>query len=138
MQSVVESNSVVFNCSVNGLTSPVFTWYSNIDGALVMLTASSNIVIQQTTQGDMSYSTLTLVSAARTDAGQYVCSVTSQTTNGTTTASLTVYCEYMCINDCHFILMVYLFSPLSCSYHLPTASGCGGCTAKHCYIHLFS
>ena len=94
MQSVVESNSVVFNCSVNGLTSPVFTWYSNIDGALVMLTASSNIVIQQTTQGDMSYSTLTLVSAARSDAGQYVCSVTSQTTNGTTTASLTVYCEY--------------------------------------------
>lgn len=93
--SVVESNSVVFNCSETELTSPIFTWYLNNGGTPVVLSASSNIVIEQVTQGDLSYSTLAIVSAARNDAGQYICRVASQLTNETVTASLTVYCEYI-------------------------------------------
>ena len=37
----------------------------------MVLSASSNIVIEQVTLGDLSYSTLTLMSAARNDARQY-------------------------------------------------------------------
>ena len=99
--STNEFSSAVFICTATEFTQPTISWYSNNGGSLVMLTASSSVNIQQSTSGDQYISTLTLVSAARTDAGQYVCSVTSQLANATATASLTVYCEYMCINDCH-------------------------------------
>ena len=104
--STNEFSSAVFICTATEFTQPTISWYSNIGGSQVMLTASSSVNIQQSTSGDQYISTLTLVSAARTDAGQYVCSVTSQLANATATASLTVYCEYIhcvCVSECHCI-----------------------------------
>ena len=99
LSSTTEFSSAVFICTATEFTQPTISWYSNIGGSLVMLTASSSFNIQQSTSGDQYISILTLVSAARTDAGQYVCSVTSQLANATTTASLTVYCQYICIHS---------------------------------------
>ena len=66
--------------------------------------SSSNIVIQQVTEGEKLTNTLTLLRAARSDAGEYICSVTSQLTNATANATLTVFCEL-------FVLMLsYLFT----------------------------
>ena len=99
LSSTTEFSSAVFICTATEFTQPTISWHSNIGGSLVMLTASSGVNIQQSMSGDQYISTLTLVSAARTDAGQYVCSVTSQLANATTTASLTVYCQYICIHS---------------------------------------
>ena len=93
--STTEFSSAVFICTATDFTQPTISWYLNNGGSLVMLTASSSVNIQQSTSGDQYISTLTLVSVAQSDARQYICSVTSQLANATTTASLTVYCEYI-------------------------------------------
>ena len=99
LSSTTEFLSAVFICTATEFTQPTISWHSNIGGSLVMLTASSSVNIQQSMSGDQYISTLTLVSAARSDAGQYICSVTSQLANATTTASLSVYCQYIYIHS---------------------------------------
>lgn len=91
--STTEFSSTVFICTATDYTLPMILWHSNIGGSLMMLTPSSNINIHQSTSDRQYISTLTLASAARSDSGQYLCSVTSQLKNDTATANLTVYCE---------------------------------------------
>ena len=103
---VTEFSSVSFNCTSSGLTLPTISWYSNTNGAQMKLSASSsNIMIQQVSVGDQLTSTLTLLSAARSDAGQYICSVTSQLGNATTAATLTVLCKWLLCSMQSYVIL---------------------------------
>ena len=89
-----EASLVVFVCTVTGLTSPVFSWYYSSGGNQQLLSNSdNNIIIQQQTNFN---STLALVSASRSDAGQYICNVTSLQANTAAVAILTVHCKPVC------------------------------------------
>ena len=87
----VENGSVTFTCIGNKLTSPVFSWYFSSGGIQQLLSNSdSNINIQQLTTLT---SSLSILSASRSDAGQYICRVTNSLVNTTAVGTLTVYCK---------------------------------------------